>query len=151
MALAAVLSLFFSGCPSAISRGISACVIDAFKRQVGWLFSHIGKKVLKFSPSGAYLDASAAVVLVVRMVQITASAYHALPRSVRWRAAPVFGVAVAKIFAASARNSVTLTQVNAAHDFLRSGLRQGCLCQVTVGPARVRPLRVVPQLRGPGL
>lgn len=76
-AVAAIISLFFSCGPSAVSGLVMSVHVDSVKRVAfRWALSHVGQERLKAIPATTDSDASACPLLA-----ILASASHAAPRA----------------------------------------------------------------------
>lgn len=92
--VAAVASLLFRGCPSAVGRLVVAVVVDSVKCMLrGWSRPHISEEVVKSQPSFANGDSSPTVTVVIWGAGVLTSSKHTAPRLVFWR--PFTGLPVA--------------------------------------------------------
>jgi hypothetical protein len=68
--------------PSTVGRFVVSVVVDAVKRQTGWLLAHVSEKVFKaVQPSVAHGYAAATVVFKFFDVWIVAARFHVGPRA----------------------------------------------------------------------
>ena len=111
--------------PTTIFWRVVSIIVDAVERLSAWPVAHVSKKILKFMPALADLDAATAVVDKIRRGWIFAAVKHARPTDVGswsfaihqmavawlrscWHAAARFGVTVAKAPAYNTRCVSTL-------------------------------------------
>lgn len=77
--LPSIDGLFRKCSPYAIIWTIPPLIIGALKSFPRWLSSHIGKEILKFEPTIAYIYSSTSIILVTFIGRPIASAFHFSP------------------------------------------------------------------------
>lgn len=78
-----VCCLFFICCPSAIIRKITKSVINSVDSVFrGRWFSHVGKEIIKFFPTGTNRYTTFAIFKIRTIIRVVASSNHALPYSI---------------------------------------------------------------------
>lgn len=80
--------LFLFSRPSTIFWRIISVIVSPIKRMAFWSFTHVGNKIIKpdckrKQPSCAYLNPSAAIVLILNIVLAVTSLFHPKPGSVQ--------------------------------------------------------------------
>jgi hypothetical protein len=69
-------------CPATVTRLIISVIIDPIKRQAGWLFAHVSKKIFKtVSPPITNSNASPAVVFELFNIRVVTAGFHFRPRT----------------------------------------------------------------------
>lgn len=80
-----VVALFDFGSPTAIVRLVVAVIVDAVKRMTVWAHTHVVEEILeRFTPSGANLNTTCAVVLIFAAIRVVAATYHLVVGGAQW-------------------------------------------------------------------
>lgn len=137
-ACAAIVSLSSAGGPYAIIRLIVAIIIESLKRMSCWRLAHVSEEVFELSPSGAYVDTSAAIAIKAICGRVAASFFHVQPCFVCRRSTHSMSLAAIRCQLAP--------QTAAGFSFPATQGTGGCLCGATAVtcacPARAASLGI---------
>lgn len=74
-----ISGLFFLGSPPTVFRTVWAIIVYPVNRLIAFWFAHIGSKICVVKPSFANINAAPAIMLIGRVIFVSASLLHSMP------------------------------------------------------------------------